>query len=141
MGAIVQFCRTFGMLIESGVNLAEALDIVVKIVDNKILAETLQQAKENIIKQGKISQYLKETGIFPPVAIYLINTGEQSGELGQMLISVAQYYEDDLSERADGLTSLLNPIMMVIMAVIVGFMIISILMPIQKLTQSAGQIA
>lgn len=139
-GAIVQFSRTFGMLIEGGVNLAEALDIVVKITDNKILAETLQRAKENIIKQGKISQYLKETGLFPPVAIYLINTGEQSGQLGSMLLSVAQYYEDELSETADSLTSLLNPIMMVIMAMIVGFLILSILLPIQNLTNSAGQI-
>lgn len=140
MGAIVQFCRTFGMLIEGGVNLAEALDIVVKITDNKILAETLQRAKENIIKQGKISQYLKETGLFPPVAIYLINTGEQSGQLGSMLLSVAQYYEDELSETADSLTSLLNPIMMVLMAGIVGFLILSILLPIQNLTNSTGQI-
>jgi len=140
MNAVVQFCRTFGMLIEGGVNLAEALDIVVKIIDNKILAETLQRAKENIIKQGKISQYLKETGLFPPVAIYLINTGEQSGQLGNMLLSVAQYYEDELSETADSLTSLLNPIMLVIMAVVVGFMIISILLPIQKLTNSVGEI-
>lgn len=141
MSAIVQFCRTFGMLIEGGVNLAEALDIVVKITDNKILAETLQRAKENIIKQGKISQYLKETGLFPPVAIYLINTGEQSGQLGNMLLSVAQYYEDDLSETADSLTSLLNPIMMIIMAMVVGFMIISILLPIQNLTNLTGEIA
>jgi len=139
MSAIVQFCRTFGMLIEGGVNLAEALDIVVKITDNKILAETLQKAKENI-KQGKISQYLKETGLFPPVAIYLINTGEQSGQLGNMLLSVAQYYEEDLSETAESLTSLLNPIMMVMMALIVGFMIISILLPIQNITNSAGEI-
>lgn len=140
MSAIVQFCRTFGMLIEGGVNLAEALDIVVKITDNKILAETLHRAKENIIKQGKISQYLKETGLFPPVAIYLINTGEQSGELGKMLLSVAQYYEEELSETADSLTSLLNPIMMIFMALIVGFMILSILLPIQNLTNSAGNV-
>jgi type II secretory pathway component PulF len=140
IGAIVQFCRTFGMLIEGGVNLAEALDIVVKITDNKILAETLQRAKENIIKQGKISQYLKETGLFPPVAIYLINTGEQSGQLGNMLLSVAQYYEDELSETADSLTALLNPMMMIIMALIVGFMIISILLPIQNITNASGEI-
>jgi len=140
MSAIVQFCRTFGMLVEGGVNLAEALDIVVKITDNKILAETLQRAKENIIKQGKISQYLKETGLFPAVAIYLINTGEQSGQLGNMLLSVAQYYDAELSETAEGLTALLNPIMMIFMALIVGFIILSILLPIQNLTNSTGAI-
>ncbi len=137
--AIVQFTRTFGMLLEGGVNLPEALDIVVRIIDNKVLADALEKAKENIIKQGKISQYLKETNIFPATAIYLINTGEQSGELGPMMISVAKYYEDDLSETADSLTSLLNPIMMIVIAVIVGFIVMAILLPIMKLTQSIGE--
>lgn len=137
--AIVQFTRTFGMLLEGGVNLPEALDIVVRIIDNKVLADALEKAKENIIKQGKISQYLKETNIFPATAIYLINTGEQSGELGPMMISVAKYYEDDLSETADNLTSLLNPIMMIVIAVIVGFIVMAILLPIMKLTQSIGE--
>lgn len=140
-GAIVQFCRTLGMLIEGGVNLSEALNIVVKIVDNKVLAVKLEEAKENIIKQGKISQYLKETGLFPPVAIYLINTGEQSGQLGQMLIAVAKYYEDELTETTDTLTSLLNPIMLVVMASIVGFIILSIMAPIQSLMSSVDKMS
>ena len=68
MSAIVQFCRTFGMLIEGGVNLAEALDIVVKITDNKILAENIAKSERKymLIKQGKISQYLKKPVCFPP---------------------------------------------------------------------------
>ena len=76
-GAIVQFCSTLGMLIAGGVNLAEALSIVVKIVDNKVLLAALERARESIIKQGRIAQYLQETKLFPPVAIYLINTGER----------------------------------------------------------------
>lgn len=131
--AIVQFCRTLGMLVESGVNLSEALNIVSKIVNNKILAVKLEQAKENIIKQGKISQYLKETGLFPPTAIYLINTGEQSGQLGEMLISVAKYYEDELNEKTDSFTTLLNPIMLGITAGIVGFIMASILLPVKDI--------
>ncbi len=61
---IVQFSRTLGMLVEGGVNLPEALNIVCKIVDNKVLVDTLNAARENIVKQGKISQYLKQTNIF-----------------------------------------------------------------------------
>nr|MBA3751802.1 type II secretion system F family protein [Candidatus Dependentiae bacterium] len=105
-GTIVQFCNTLGMLVAGGVNLAEALNIVVKIVDNRVLLVALEKARENIIKQGRIAQYLQETGLFPPIAIYLINTGEQSGQLDAMLLAVARYYEDDLKERADGLTAL-----------------------------------
>ena len=85
MGAVVQFSRTLGMLLESGVNLSEALDIVVKIIDNRILKDALSKARDNIIKQGKIAEYLRQTGIFPPIAIYLLKTGEESGQLDFML--------------------------------------------------------
>lgn len=139
-GAIVQFCRTLGMLVEGGVNLAESLNIVTKIIDNKVLSNALEKARENIIKQGKIAQYLKETNIFPPVAIYLINTGEQSGQLGQMLNTVARYYEEELKEKADGLSALLGPVMLVVMFVVVGFVIAAVMLPIQKLTSMADKL-
>ena len=92
--AVVQFCYTLGILLEGGVNLAEALDIVVKIIDNRILADALRQARDKIIKQGKIAEYLKQTGVFPPIAIYLIRTGEETGQLDQMLLTVAKNYEE-----------------------------------------------
>lgn len=133
MGAVVQFCSTLGMLLEGGVGLAEALDIVSKIVDNKVLTSALQEAREKIIKQGHVAQYLKETNIFPPVAIYLINTGEQSGNLAQMLNLVAENYEKDLMEWSDSLAARLNPIMIVVMALIVGFIMIAILVPMTQI--------
>ena len=135
MGAIVQFCSTLGMLIESGVNLAEALDIVVKIVDNRILADTLSQARDNIIKQGKIAEYLKQTGIFPPIATYLINTGEQSGQLDFMLLTVAKNYETELIDFSDSLASKIGPVMMIIMAVVVGFIVLSIVTPMMQMSE------
>lgn len=136
--AIVEFSRTLGMLIEGGVNLAESLNIVVNVIDNKVLANALDQARDNIIKQGRISQYLAQTGIFPPVAIYLINTGEQSGNLDQMLLTVAKYYEDDLQETSDSLASKLEPLMLLVMAVVVGFIVISIVMPLVQMNEIAG---
>lgn len=139
-GAIVQFCSTLGMLIAGGVNLAEALSIVVKIVDNRVLLVALEKARENIIKQGRIAQYLQETGLFPPVAIYLINTGEQSGQLDTMLLTVSRYYEEDLREKADGLTALLGPAMLVVMFVVVGFVIAGVMLPLQSLTNMADTI-
>jgi type II secretory pathway component PulF len=136
--AVVQFCYTLGLLIESGVNLAESLDIVVKIIDNRILAETLKEARDKIIKQGKIAQYLKQTNIFPPVAIYLIKTGEETGELGPMLLSIAKNYEVELGELIDTVTGMLSPIMLVFMAVIVGFIIMAIATPIMQGGQAFG---
>lgn len=130
MGAIVQFSRTLGMLLESGVNLAESLDIVVKIINNRILANALNEARDKIIKEGRIAEYLKQTNIFPPIAIYLINTGEQSGQLDTMLLTVAKNYEDEVAEYADTLSTLLEPIMLLIMAVVVGFIVLSVVQPI-----------
>jgi type II secretory pathway component PulF len=132
-GAVVQFCRTLGMLVEGGVNLSEALDIVCKIVDNRVLVDELLKARDKIVKQGQIAEYLKGTGIFPPVAIYLINTGEQSGQLAQMLLTVAQTQEAELKELSDGLTSKLNPIMLLVMAVLLGFIVIAIILPISQI--------
>ncbi len=130
--AVVQFCYTLGLLIESGVNLAESLDIVVKIVDNRILAATLNQARDKIIKQGKIAQYLKETNIFPPVAIHLIRTGEETGQLGPMLLTIARNYEVELTELIDSATGFISPVMLVLMAVVVGFIIMAIAGPIMQ---------
>lgn len=136
---IVQFSRTLGMLLEAGVNLSDALTIVNNIVTNRVLVETLTEAKENIIKQGRVAEYLKQTGIFPPVAIYLINTGEQSGHLDTMLNDVGKYYEEELSSFTDTLVSALDPALLIFMAVVVGFIVISIMSPITGLNQLAGQ--
>lgn len=138
MNTVVQFSRTLGMLLESGVNLSEALDIVVNIINNRVLADQLMQARDKIIKQGKIAQFLKETNIFPPIAIYLINTGEQSGELGTMLLTVAQNYEVELSELTDSITAKIEPVMMVVMALVVGFIVLSIATPLVQMNDALG---
>jgi type II secretory pathway component PulF len=128
--AIVQFSKTLGMLLESGVNLSDALDIVCNIVDNKVLTQQLQQARAKIIKEGKIAKYLKETNIFPTIASYMINTGEQSGKLAEMLLTVGNDYDTELQERTEGLTAAINPIMTLVMATVVGFIMLSIFLPI-----------
>jgi type II secretory pathway component PulF len=129
IGAVVQFCSTLGMLLEAGVHLSEALTIVCDIVDNRVLKNALEEAKENIIKQGKIAQYLKKTQVFPIIAIYLIETGEESGNLDKMLLEVSKNYEKDLSEKADGLSALLQPAMLLVMAVVVGTIVIAVALP------------
>ena len=134
----MQFSYTLGMLLEGGVNLAEALDIVCNVVENRTLAQTLREARENIIKQGKIAQYLKQTDLFPPIAIYLIKTGEESGALDTMLLTVAQNYEQELKELTHLLTALLGPLTLVIMAIIVGFIISAIAVPMLSMGEAFG---
>ncbi len=134
MNAVVQFSQTLGMLIEGGVNLSEALDIVVQITSNRILKDKLNEARDKIIKQGKIAQYLKETNLFPPIAIHLIKTGEESGQLDFMLLTVAKNYETDLQETADTLASAMSPILLIVMALVVGFIVIAIAVPLIKMS-------
>ncbi len=138
IGAVVQFSSTLGILLENGVNLAPALDIVCNIIENKILLKSLEGAKEKIIKQGKITPFLQETKIFPPLAIYLINTGEQNGTLDEMLLIVAKNYEDDLSELTIKLTSALGPIMTIVVGLLVGFVMYAIMSPILAMYGSAS---
>ncbi len=138
MSAVVQFCSTLGMLLENGVNLAPALDIVCNIIENKILLQSIETAKDKIIKQGKISSFLQETKLFPPLAIYLINTGEQNGKLDHMLLLVAKNYDEDLSELADKLTSALGPIMTIVMGLVVGFIMMAIMGPMLNMYGSSG---
>ncbi|MFH1644650.1 MAG: type II secretion system F family protein [bacterium] len=136
--AVVQFCKTLGMLVESGVILSEALDIVCNIVDNQVLSFKLQEARDKIIKEGKISKYLKQTGIFPSIASYMISTGEQSGKLDVMLLTVGNDYEVELNENIDRLTSKIGPAMTIVMGVIVGFLLVSIFMPIMEMGDISG---
>lgn len=136
--AVVQFSYTLGMLLEGGVHISEALDIVVSIIDNRVLATALSKARDNIVKEGKIAEYLQQTDIFPPLAIYLIKTGEQSGELATMLLAVAENYEKDYVELIDKLTGLISPLMLVFMAVVVGFIVMAIALPMMKQMENIG---
>ncbi len=128
--AVVQFSKTLGLLLESGVNLSDALGIVCKIVDNKVLVKKLEEAKSKIIKEGKITKYLKETGIFPSIAIYMIGTGEESGKLDQMLLTVGKDYDVSLKDLTDSLVSKLGPIMTIVVGLIIAFIVVSVFLPI-----------
>jgi len=136
--AVVQFSQTLGMLMESGVNLSEALDIVSNIVENKVLTQRLLEARDNIIKEGKIARYLAATGLFPKMASYMISTGEESGKLAEMLLTVGRDYDVELAEITDSLTAKIDPIMTMIVGGIVLFIVAGIMMPMMKMGDIAG---
>lgn len=136
--AVVQFSYTLGLLLEGGVHISEALDIVVSIIDNRVLATALRKARDNIVKEGKIAEYLQKTNMFPPIAIYLIKTGEQTGQLDTMLLTVADNYEKDYIELIDKLTGLIAPIMLFVMAIVIGFIVLAIAMPMMQQMENMG---
>jgi type II secretory pathway component PulF len=136
--AVVQFSKTLGMLLEGGVNLSESLGIVCSIVDNNVLKQKLNEARDNIIKEGKIAKYLRDTGIFPNMASYMIGTGEQSGQLAQMLLTVGGDYETELGEATDSIVGKITPIMTLVLALIVLFIILAVFMPIMEMGNLGG---
>ncbi|MBI2344805.1 type II secretion system F family protein [Candidatus Dependentiae bacterium] len=101
-------------------------------------AKTLKDARDKIVKQGKITPFLKETGLFPPMATYLINTGEQSGKLDFMLLTVAKNYESELTELTDKITDNIPTIMTFVMAGVVGFIMFAIMGPILEMYNMSG---
>lgn len=133
--SVVQFSQTLGLLLESGVNISEALGIVVQIVENQVLVTALKTARDSILKEGRVADYLKKTNLFSPVDIHLIHTGEQSGSLDAMLIQVGKYNQDDLRQYSFKLTSILNPLATVLLAVVVGTILFAVMGPIMNMTE------
>jgi len=137
--AVVRFTQTLGLLLEAGVNLSEALDIVVQITQNQLLIDVLKRARDEILKQGRVADYLGRTRLFSAVDLHLIASGEQSGALDTMLIQVGRYNQDALKEFSQGLTTLLNPLSLVMLAAVVGTIIFAVMAPILDLSTALGQ--
>jgi general secretion pathway protein F len=135
MLAVARFARTLGTLLSSGVQLLAALDIVKNIVNNTVIAKALEDARESIREGEAVAAPLRRSKEFPPIVIHMITIGEKSGQLEGMLMKVAESYEAQVEARVGILTTLLEPLMILIMGGVVGFIVFSILMPILQLNQ------
>jgi general secretion pathway protein F len=133
MLALSRFAKTLATLLASGVQLLVALDIVKNIVGNTLLAGVVEQARDAIREGESIAAPLKRSGQFPPLVHHMIAIGERSGQLEEMLQNVAKSYDAQVEMRVAALTSLLEPIMIVVMGAGVAFVVFSILMPIMQL--------
>ncbi|HEX9052822.1 MAG TPA: type II secretion system inner membrane protein GspF [Anaeromyxobacter sp.] len=136
--AIGRFARTLSTLLKSGVPLLTAMDIVKNVVGNVRLAEVIEQARDAIREGESIAAPLKRSGEFPPLVHHMVAVGERSGALEEMLANVASAYEDQVDTTVTALTSLLEPIMIVVMGGAVGFIVFSVLMPILQINTLAG---
>ncbi len=132
---IARFTRTLATLLRSGVPVVKAMDIVKTIVNNSIIGSAIEKAKVSIIEGSSISAPLKSSGVFPPMVTRMIAVGEQSGELENMLEKIAMTYEDNVTTAISALTALLEPVIILIMAGIVLFIILSVLLPIFQMNQ------
>ncbi|RPH51536.1 MAG: type II secretion system protein GspF [Desulfobacteraceae bacterium] len=133
--AIARFSRTLATLLQSGVPLLTAMDIVRNVVNNIFIGETIEQAAKNVEEGQSLSVPLAQSGIFPPMVTEMIAVGEQSGSLEKMLNQIAVTYETEAQSDIMVMTSLLEPIMILAMGLIVGFIVVSILLPIFEMNQ------
>ena len=134
--AMARFGKTLGSLTKSGVPLISALQIVRNIVNNRLVADDIDIAMEEIQEGKSLAVPLAKSKYFPPVVIQMINVGEQSGDLENMLDKIAEIYEQEVESQISAMTAMLEPIMILVMAVIVGFIAFSILLPILEMSQT-----
>ncbi|MGO3167701.1 type II secretion system F family protein [Senegalia sp. (in: firmicutes)] len=124
-----RFTRTFSLLQASGISILDSLDLVSNVLGNKVGSECIKTAKEEI-KSGKtLGESLKNTKIFPPMLSAMINVGEESGSLDTILENTADFYDEEVNTSIEKFTSLLEPIMIVIMAVVIGAIVIAMVLP------------
>jgi len=133
--AVARFSRTLGTLLESGVPLLASLEIVRNIVGNSLISAAIQKAGQDVREGQSLSAPLARSGIFPAISVEMISVGEQSGNLEPMLYRIAEAYEKEVESSITMLTSLLEPIMILVMGLAVGFIVVSILLPIFEMNQ------
>lgn len=133
--ALARFARTLGTLLESGVQLLTALDIVKNIVNNTLIEHDIEQATEQIEAGKSLAMPLGQSQWFPSIAVQMISVGEQSGELENMLQKIADTYEGEVESQIMAMTAMLEPLMILVMGVVVGFIVVSILLPIFEMNQ------
>jgi len=133
MLSIARFTRTLATLLKSGVPLLTAMDIVKNVVTNTVLVDVVEKARDAIREGESIANPLRRSGQFPPLVYHMIAIGERSGQLEDMLVNVADSYESQVNVRVGALTALLEPLLIVGMGVVIGFVAFSILMPILQL--------
>lgn len=135
MVAVSRFASTMATLLNGGVPLVTALGIVKAVVNNEVLAKAVADAKENITEGQSISEPLKKSGEFPSLLIHMIAIGERTGELPPMLEMVARNYEEQVNAKVERMTSLLEPMMIVVMGLSVGVIVMAVFVPLLQLQQ------
>jgi len=136
--AVARFCRIFGTLARSGVPILNSLDIVRDTSGNQVIANAIEAAKLEIQQGGMISLALQREQVFPIMAIQMISIGEETGELDSMLMKVADFYEDEVEQAVKALTSIIEPLMMVGLAVMVAVILLSMYLPLFKVFDTLG---
>ena len=136
--SVAKFTRTLGTLLSSGVPLLDGLTICAKTAGNKVIEETLVNARVSISGGKTIADPLAASQVFPKMVTHMIAVGESTGALDAMLGKIADFYEDEVDQAVASLTSLLEPVMMVFLGIVIGFIVIAMYLPIFKMSEAIG---
>ncbi|TKB90165.1 MAG: type II secretion system F family protein [Nitrospira sp.] len=136
--SVAKFTRTLGTLLASGVPLLDGMTICAKTAGNKVIEETLINARASIAGGKTIADPLAASGVFPKMVTHMIAVGESTGALDAMLGKIADFYEDEVDQAVASLTSLLEPIMMVFLGIVIGFIVVAMYLPIFKMSDAIG---
>jgi type IV pilus assembly protein PilC len=131
--AIARFTRTLGTLVSSGVPILNGLEITARTAGNKVVENAISATRHSISQGNTISEPLRASGVFPPMVTQMIGVGEQTGALDEMLDKIANFYDDEVDTAVENLTSVIEPVMIVVMGVLVGGMLIAMYLPMFKL--------
>ncbi|MDM0925282.1 type II secretion system F family protein [Clostridium perfringens] len=135
---VSRFTRTMGIVSSSGMSLVTSLEIVASVVGNKIAEKELLKVKEKVLKGEGLGDSIMKIKIFPPMLASMVKVGEEAGSLDSILDKTADFYDDELEREIQTATALIEPAMIVLMGVIIGFLLISILTPMFKMYNSIG---
>jgi type IV pilus assembly protein PilC len=133
--ALANFSRTFSTLVRSGVTILNALDIVGKASGNKVIEDAVLECRKSVRDGELISRYLSKTKVFPPMVCRMIGIGEQTGQLEKMLSKIADFYDEQVDAAVTGLTSMIEPIVIAFLGIVIGGIVISLFLPIFKITE------
>jgi type IV pilus assembly protein PilC len=134
--AVSRFTRTLGTLVSSGVSILEGLEITARTAGNRVVHDAVMGSRKSIAGGATISDPLKASGVFPPMVVQMINVGEQTGGLDDMLSKIADFYDDEVDTAVGALTSVLEPVMIVVMGVVIGGMVVAMYLPMFDLIQT-----
>lgn len=136
--AVAKFTRTMGTMLASGVAILEALDIVARTAGNKTIEKAIYKVRAGISEGQTIADPLSETGVFPPMVCQMIAVGESTGAIDAMLEKIADFYEEEVDQAVENLTSMIEPFMLVFLGVVIGGLVVSMYLPV---FQMAGAIS
>ncbi len=136
--SVARFCRTFGSLTRAGVPILTSLEIVRDTAGNKVISNAIETSREEVQSGGMISVAIDRSKVFPNMAIQMMMIGEETGELDAMLMKVADFYEDEVEQAVHAMTSMLEPLMIVVIGGMVGSILLSMYLPMFKVFETLG---